>query len=143
MNRAAFWPRLSTAELLAILALVIALALWLNPAPRRHGRNQLSGLTYEIRPANHRAPLTLIVTSVADEGAAARAGISAGDVIDRVDRRPIASPAAIGTAAQRDGDKGLLLHIRHGGANRYTYLPADRGIDPGAPHVAENTRRRG
>lgn len=143
MTRAAFRPRLSTAALLALLALVIALALWLNPASRHHGRDQLSGLTYEIRPAHHRAPVTLIVTSVADGGAAARAGITAGDVIDRVDRRPIRSPAAIGAAARRDGGKGLLLHIRHGGANRYTYLPADRGTEPGAPHVAENTRRRG
>jgi S1-C subfamily serine protease len=143
MDRVSTNPRLSTAVLLAILAMVVAAALWLNPASRRHRHDQLSGLTYEVRPAGRRGPVTLIVTSVADEGAAARAGIAAGDVIDRIDHRPIPSPAAIGAAARHDGNRGVLLHIRHAGENRYTYLPVDRGTDPEAAHVAENTRRRG
>ncbi|HTM96991.1 MAG TPA: PDZ domain-containing protein [Croceibacterium sp.] len=136
-------PRPSTAVLLAVLAVVVAGALLLNPAPLRHRHNQLSGLTYEIRPASHRGPVTLIVTSVADEGAAARVGITAGDVIDRIDHRPIPSPAAIAVAARHDGNRGILLRIRHGGENRYTYLPVERGTGLGAAHVAENTRRRG
>ena len=143
MDRVLTRPRLSTAVLLAILAMVVAGALLINPAPLRHRHNQLSGLTYEVRPAGHRGPVTLIVTSVADAGAAARAGIAAGDLIDRIDRRPIPSPAAIGVAARHDGNKGVLLRVRHAGENRYTYLPVDRGTGLGAAHVAENTRRRG
>jgi hypothetical protein len=143
MDRPSPRPRPSTAVLLALLAAVIALALWCNPAPHRRPSDPLAGLTYEARSAAGRTAATLVVTSVADRGPAAGAGIAVGDVIDRIDTASVGTTASIRKAVRRDGARGVLLHIRHGGISRYTYLPAARGIDPGTPHVAENTRRRG
>ena len=68
--------------LLLTLAAVIALAVHLIEPPHRHRGDQLPGLTYEAERATPRAPLALVVTSVQDNGPAAKADIAAGDVIE-------------------------------------------------------------
>lgn len=124
---------------LALLASVVALSPRLYAPPHPHGAAQIPGLTYIAQRAKSHTPLALVVTSVEDGGAAAKAGIVAGDVIDAIDGKPVASPDAVAAALRSDGGKTILLHIRHGGESRYKRLPAD----PGPSHVAENTRRRG
>ncbi len=103
MDRVLTRPRLSTAVLFAILAVVVAGTLLLNPAPLRHRHNQLSGLTYEVRPADHRGRVTLIVTSVADAGAAARAvsppATSSTESTDALSPRPPRSARRCGATA--------------------------------------------
>ena len=102
-----------------------------------HRGDQLPGLTYEPERPAPRAPIALVVTSVQDGSPAAKADIAAGDVIDRIDGKPIASVSAVAHAVKSDATKGVELHIRHAGKSRYKHLPA-RTKDP---HVAENTRR--
>ena len=126
--------------LLAMLAAVVALAAHLAAAPYAPSGEQIPGLTYETARTAPHAPLALVVTSVQDGSAAAKADIAAGDVIDRIDGKPIASVSAIARAVKSDAAKGVELHIRHAGESRYKHLPPARAKEP---HVAENTRRRG
>lgn len=129
--------------LLLTLAAVIALAVHLVQAPRRHRGDQLPGLTYEAERDTPHAPLALVVTSVQDNGPAAKADIAAGDVIDGIDGRPIASVASVGRAMRSDSGQGPLLHIRHAGESRYKHLPGRApSVRPKEPHVAKNPRRR-
>jgi membrane-associated protease RseP (regulator of RpoE activity) len=130
--------------LLLTLAAVIALAVHLVRPPHRHAGDQLPGLTYEAERRAPRAPLALVVTSVQDNGPAAKADIAAGDVIDGIDGRPIASLSSVGRAVRSDARKGPLLHIRHKGESRYKHLPSARAPSarPREPHVAKDPRRR-
>lgn len=121
-------------------AAVVALAAHLAAAPRPHPGGQIPGLTYEAAPAAPHRPLALVVTSVQDGSAAARADIAAGDVIDRIDGRAIPSASSVGRAMRDNAAKGILLHIRHAGESRYKHLPSARAKEP---HVAQDTRRRG
>lgn len=115
----------SASLLLIALIAVILLAVRFAPAPHPHRTDQIPGLTYGLR-AHARAPLSLVVTSVEDEGPAAAAGIAAGDVIDRIDGRPITAPSQVGAAVGRDRARGVLLHVRHRGVSVYKRLPATR-----------------
>ena len=133
-------PMPPASALLLMLAGVVALAAHLAASPFASPGNQIPGLTYEAeRPAPH-APLALVVTSVQDGSAAAKADIAAGDIIDGIDGRPIVSVSSVARAVRGDAHKGVLLHIRHAGESRYKHLPARHTQEP---HVAENTRRRG
>lgn len=132
-------PMPPAGAMLLMLAAVIALAAHLAAVPARPGE-QIPGLTYEAERATPYAPLALVVTSVQDGSAAAKADIAAGDVIDRIDGRPIPSVSAVARAVKSDVTKGVVLHIRHAGESRYKQLPVRQ---PQEPHVAENTRRRG
>ena len=129
-----------TGALLITLAAVVALAAHLASAPHPHPRDQIPGLTYEPQRKTPHAPLALVVTSVQDGSAAAKAEIAAGDVIDGIDGKPIRSVSAVAHAVRSDAAKGVLLHIRHAGESRYKHLPARRAKEP---HVAKDTRRRG
>lgn len=131
-------PMPPAGAMLMMLAAVVALAAHLAAAPTPHPGDQLPGLTYEPERAAPHAPLALVVTSVQDGSAAAKADIAAGDVIDRIDGKPIASVSAVARVVKRDAAKGVELHIRHAGESRYKHLPPARAKDP---HVAENTRR--
>lgn len=127
--------------LLALLAAVVALSAHLAAPPHVARADQIPGLTFEpARAPAHtpRAPIALIVTSVEDGSAAAKADIAAGDVIDRIDGKPIASVSAVGKAVRSDAGNGVILHIRHAGQSRYKQLPAHSG----PPHVAQDSRRR-
>ena len=126
--------------LLLTLAAVIALAIHLVAPPHRQRSDQLPGLTYEAERTAPHAPLALVVTSVQDGSAAAKADIAAGDVIVGIDGRPIASVSAVARAIKGDAKRGVDLHIRHGGESRYKHLPPTRVKEP---HVPENTRHRG
>lgn len=133
----------STGLLLASLAAVIFVAAELYAAPHPHASDQIPGLTYEAERGTGRPAVALVVTSVEDSGPAARAGIATGDVIDRIDGRPIASTAAVGKALRRDVKSGVTLRVRHAGQNRYKHLPAARGRKPGVSHGAKDTGGRG
>lgn len=133
-------PMPPAGAMLLMLAAVIALAAHLAAAPYPRPGAQLPGLTYEAERASPSAPLALIVTSVQDGSAAAKADIAAGDVIDRIDGRPIPSVSAVARALRSDAAKGVMLHIRHAGESRYKHLPVRQSQEP---HVAETTRRRG
>lgn len=133
-------PMPPAGAMLIMLAAVVALAVHLAAPPRRHRDDQLPGLTYETERASPRAPIALVVTSVQDGGPAAKADIGAGDVIDRIDGRPIASVSAVGRAMRSDKGRDVLLHIRHAGESRYKHLPARHAKEP---HVAKDTRHRG
>ena len=115
----------STGLLLGLLAGVMALAWQLNPSPARHRANQIPGLTYEVRQNDRAHALFLVVTSVEDDGLAANADIEPGDVIDRIDGKPIASRSAVGEAVRRDHG-GVLLHLRPHRATGDRRLPVDR-----------------
>lgn len=124
--------------LLITLAAVVALAAHLASSPHPHRRDQIPGLTYEAERKTPHAPLALIVTSVQDGSPAERADIAAGDVIDRIDGKPIRSVSAVARAVKSDAGKDVLLHIRHDGESRYKHLPARHAKEP---HVAKDTRR--
>ena len=124
--------------LLMTLAAVVALAAHLAAAPHSRARDQIPGLTYEPERKAPHAPLALIVTSVEDGSAAAKADIAAGDVIDGIDGKPIRSVSAVTRAVRSDEGRDVLLHIRHEGESRYKHLPAHRAKEP---HVAKDTRR--
>jgi len=133
-------PMPPAGALLIMLAAVVALAAHLAASPHTHRRDQIPGLTYEAERKAPRAPLALIVTSVQDNSAAAKADIAAGDVIDGIDGKPIRSVSAVARAVRSDAGKDVLLHIRHEGESRYKHLPARHAKDP---HVAQDTRHRG
>ena len=79
------------------------------------------------------APQGVVVTNVWPDGAAARAGIGVGDVIQSVDGQPVNDDAALTyrVATRRAGDR-LSLSIRHSGAARTTAVvlesPSDRPV---------------
>lgn len=133
-------PMPPAGAMLIMLAAVVALAVHLAAAPRPGPGGQLPGLTFEPERAAPHAPLALVVTSVQDGSAAAQADIAAGDVIDRIDGKPIASVSAVARAVKGDAARGVDLHIRHAGESRYKHLPPTRVKEP---HVPENTRHRG
>lgn len=58
----------------------------------------------------------VVVSEVAPEGAAARAGLQRGDVILEVNRQPVSDPASFGQAVQASGSRLLLLVLRDGRA---------------------------
>lgn len=131
-------PMPPASALLLMLAGVVGLAAHLASAPFASPGNQIPGLTYEAERTAPHAPLALVVTSVQDDSAAARADIAAGDVIVGIDGKPIASVSAVARAVKGDALKGVDLHIRHAGESRYKHLPPTRVKEP---HVPENTRR--
>ena len=133
-------PMPPASALLLMLAGVVGLAAHLASAPFAPPGNQIPGLTFEAERTAPHAPLALVVTSVQDGSAAAKADIAAGDVIVGIDGRPIASVSAVARAMKGDAKRGVDLHIRHGGESRYKHLPPTRVKEP---HVPENTRRRG
>ena len=136
-------PMPPAGALLLTLAAVIALAIHLVAPPHRQRSDQLPGLTYEAKRRAPRAPLALVVTSVQDNGPAAKADIAAGDVIDGIDGRPIASLSSVGRAVRSDARNGPLLHIRHKGESRYKHLPGRApSVRSKEPHVAKDSRRR-
>lgn len=137
-----FHPMPPTGLSLVLLASVVAFAPRVYSASHARRNDQIPGLTYERQPDAPHAPIALVVTSVQDGSAAAKADIMAGDVIDRIDGKPIPSISAVGRAVHSDAAKGIVLHIRHAGESRYKHLPAARAVDSGTLHVAQDTRRR-
>ena len=129
--------------LLLTLAAVASLPPPSGAPPHPPGKGPLPGLTYEAKRKAPHAPLALVVTSVQDNGPAARADIAAGDVIDGIDGRPIASLSSVGRAMRSDARSGPLLHIRHAGESRYKHLPGRApSVRSKEPHVAKDSRRR-
>ena len=113
----------STGVSLLLLAGVILFAAHWGAGSRLPHTGLIPGLTYELqRPAN--GTPGLIVTSVEDQGPASAAGISVGDMIERIDGRPVTALADV-AAAKKQGDAGgMQLVVRHAGTDRYMRLPA-------------------
>ena len=86
------------------------LGLSVAPAPSEGGRNKAGVVVIDVDPA----------------GAAADAGIQAGDVILKVGERDIASAKdmrrALSDAKSRGRSRALVL-VKSGGAERYVALP--------------------
>ena len=132
-----------TALLILLLAGIVFLSARLYASPHSRGGGQVGGLTFEAEPVRRHQPIALVVTSVQDNGPAARADIAAGDVIDGIDGRPIASLSSVGRAMRSDARSGPLLHIRHAGESRYKHLPGRApSVRSKEPHVAKDSRRR-
>jgi S1-C subfamily serine protease len=90
-----------------------------------HGRviRARSGLRVaELEPAARTKSAGVRVASVADGGAAARAGIKAGDVITRIDGRVIRKPSDVTSAfaLRRRGERVAVTVVRAGKAETLT-----------------------
>lgn len=115
----------STGVSLFLLVAVILLAAHWGGGSRMPHAGLIPGLTYELqRPANG-AP-GLVVTSVEDQGPASAAGIAVGDMIERIDGRPVTALADVAAASKQDDGRGMQLVVRHGGTDRYMQLPVAR-----------------
>ena len=121
----------SSVTLLAMLAAVIGLAVFLACPAQRHRSDAIPGLTYTPKGNAPGTPMALVVTSVEDASPAASAPIAAGDVIDRIDGHPIASVAAVRKTVRRDAKRGrgIDVRVRHAGRWRYKHLPAARRLN--------------
>ena len=64
----------------------------------------------------------LVITNVDPAGAAADAGLQAGDVIEQVDRQPVRSQEDLRSALSRAGSRPLLLFINRHGSGVYVTL---------------------
>ncbi|HEX5137107.1 MAG TPA: DegQ family serine endoprotease [Planctomycetota bacterium] len=67
----------------------------------------------------------VLVREVAPGGAAERAGIAAGNLIESVDRKPVTSVAEFDAALAKAGDGRVLLRVRDGDHARYVVLSAE------------------
>jgi len=109
-------------SLLLLVAVILFAARW-GAGSRPPHAELIPGLTYELQPPAH-GPPRLVVTSVEDDGPAAAAGIAVGDVIERIDDRPVAALVDVAVASKRRGKRDIRLTVRHQGTDRYMQLPA-------------------
>jgi serine protease Do len=88
----------------------------------------VSPLTPEVaaRLELPRTETGLVVTDVDPAGTAASAGVQAGDVITRVNDRPVASVASLREAIGTHTDRPALLLLNRRGANLFVALPHQR-----------------
>jgi len=63
------------------------------------------------------------IESVDPDGPAAQAGLRPGDIIQEVNRQPIRTPAEIGSALERSGNRAPLLLINRGGQTLFVAVP--------------------
>ena len=100
-----------------------------TPAEGREGeRDGAFGLSVEpltsstARELGVRASTGLVVTNVAAGGRAAMVGLRPGDVIEQVDRKPVATGEEL-RAALNSGSKPALLQVHRGAATLFVALP--------------------
>ena len=96
------------------------------PAPAETGLEglQVSTLTSDIAqqlslPAGVRG---VVVTSVDPDSKAADAGIQSGDVIQEVNRKPVANLEQFRAAVREAGNAPILLLVNHGGQTGYSVI---------------------
>jgi serine protease Do len=68
----------------------------------------------------------VVVTDVREDGPAADAGISTGDIISRVGATAVTSPEQVATSirdAQKSGHKAVTLLVNRGGEERFVAVP--------------------
>jgi serine protease Do len=65
-----------------------------------------------------------VVTEVASNSRAAKAGMHAEDVIVEIDRKPVATAEEAISALKENPKAGHLLRVRRGGAARFITIPA-------------------
>lgn len=89
----------------------------------------LSGVTVEELSPEIRQRLRLganvagvVVTQVANGSPAAEAGLRPGDVIEEVEKKPVASMAEFRDAVSEAGDEALLLLVRTQGGSRFVII---------------------
>jgi serine protease Do len=87
-----------------------------GPADSALAGVRVENLTPEIlRSLNLRSGTHgVVITDVDPESGAAAAGLERGDVIEEVNRRPVASVAEFNAALQRAGKTSVLLRVRRG-----------------------------
>jgi len=66
----------------------------------------------------------VVVTEVTPGGPAQEGSVQRGDVIQEVDRKPVATVDQFQRAIQQAGNQPVLLLINRGGQHLYTVLPA-------------------
>ena len=67
----------------------------------------------------------VVVSDVAEDSAAASAGLREGDVIQQVNRRPVASVAEFNAAVQQSAGKPLVLLVNRQGRTSFVAIPAN------------------
>lgn len=102
-RRAAHRPSLRLAGLAGLVAVALAIPGWYGAARERDGV-VADGATFAPRSG----AAGLVVTSLATDGMAARAGLRVGDVIDAIDGDDAPSPADM---VLIDDDPGAILHV--------------------------------
>lgn len=107
--------------LLLLVAVILFAARWGARSCVPHA-GLIPGLTYELQRPAHGSP-ELIVTSVEDEGPAAATGIAVGDVVERIDDRPVTALADVAAALKQGRLRDIRLIVRHQGTDRYMQLP--------------------
>ncbi len=66
----------------------------------------------------------VVVDSVDGASPAAQEGLQRGDVIEQVNRKPVQNVEEFEQAANRAGDKSVLLLVNHDGSTRFVVLEA-------------------
>jgi C-terminal processing protease CtpA/Prc len=112
-------------SLLLLVAVILLAAHW-GAGSRLPHSGLIPGLTYEVERPARGAP-RLVVTSVEDEGPAASAGIAVGDIIERIDDRPVTALADVVAMSKRSGIRDIRLVVRHRETDRYMQLPTAGG----------------
>jgi serine protease Do len=97
---------------------------------------RLAAITPELRRQYHipREVEGVVIASVADQSAAASAGIQAGDVLVSVDQTPVETPLKAAEQLKEAAAKGnVLLLVNRKGSSQFVGLSVNRGSGAGNP----------
>jgi serine protease Do len=85
---------------------------------------QVSALTADVAEQLKLAPGTrgVVITQVDQDSSAAEAGLRRGDVIQEVNRKPVASVEQFRTAVRDAGKDSVLLLVNRAGTTLYTVI---------------------
>jgi serine protease Do len=88
----------------------------------------LSPLTPQLARRLEVPPSTsgVVVTDIDPNGPAASAGVRSGDVIKRVNGKPVTSVDEIRSALTAQSGKPALVMVHRGGADLFVALPSNR-----------------
>ena len=108
----------SLLRLVGPLATAVAIDLFIRPPEER---GALSGVSVDSLTPETARRLNLppgargvVVTDVDADSGAADAGLQRGDVIEEVNRQPVASPGEFEAALKKAGKQSVLLRMRRG-----------------------------
>jgi serine protease Do len=97
---------------------------------------QLAAMTPELR-RQYRVPRDVdgvVVTKVADQSAAAAAGLQPGDVLVSIDQKPVETPLKAAEQLKEAAAKGnVLLLVNRKGSSQFVGLSVNRGSGGGNP----------
>ena len=131
------WMRLLVA-LVLIDALVVGAAIYMSAhqedflAKTAESRRIMLGLSFESDDS-------LKVREVAPEFPAARAGVQVGDVVEKIDGTPVATPKALRAELQNEKSGGIrVLTLNRGGASQDLPVTIEAAKAPGQRGLFEN-----